>query len=49
MPLYAMMMLFLWQLLPRLGSGPTWSLYHEQTKLCDSMWRNVLFIDNIYP
>ena len=44
------MIMFYWQIVPRIGDGPIWNLFSPTaTSLCSTWWRNTLLIDNYWP
>lgn len=47
-PAYLVILLFFWQILPYLSSGPMWFVTkYEYSNVCDTLWRNVLMVDNL--
>jgi hypothetical protein len=47
-PSYLTAILIWYQIFPHLGSGPFWPLVERFVEPCQFMWRNVLFIDNMW-
>ena len=47
-PSYITAMLIWYQLFPQSGSGPFWPMQQFYVDPCKNMWRNILFIDNLY-
>ncbi|KAK0417621.1 hypothetical protein QR680_013115 [Steinernema hermaphroditum] len=48
-PMYAFVTLFVWLLFVRIGSGPMWSHGDLVDRCSRSWWKNLLFINNMYP
>ena len=46
--LYFFMIVFYWQLLPRLGEGPLMPILLVYTERCKDLWSNILFINNLF-
>lgn len=47
-PSYITAMLIWYQIFPQTGSGPFWPLQQYFVDFCSTMWRNILFIDNLF-
>ena len=47
-PSYITAMLIWYQIFPHTGTGPFWPLQQYYVDPCNSMWKNILFIDNLY-
>ncbi|GBG31265.1 Nose resistant to fluoxetine protein 6 [Hondaea fermentalgiana] len=49
-PVYALVVLFFWKVLPHLGSGPYWSVVPRTVEACEgSFIFNMLYVNNIFP
>lgn len=47
-PSYLVCILIYWKIIGLTGSGPLWPDLLERTTDCDYLWRNVLFVDNLF-
>lgn len=47
-PAYLVAMLIYWKIIALTGSGPLWPILVDRTNECEYMWRNVLFIENLF-
>ena len=46
-PAYFVAMIIFYQTVPHSGSGPVWEAGIPETEKCDSMWKSLLFINNL--
>ena len=46
-PAYFMAMMFFYQFLVHMGSGPLWQSGNTQLEYCKDMWKSLLFINNL--
>ena len=47
-PAYLVAMMIYWKVVVLSGSGPLWPNFIDRTSDCEYMWRNVLFIENLF-
>ena len=49
-PLAMFILIFLWRLMPHLGSGPLWVKAKDMTEDCDEFWlTNLMYLNNMKP
>jgi len=46
-PVYILVLLIFYSILPHTGNGPYWSAITNQTKMCEHWWRSLFFLDNL--
>ena len=47
-PAYLVAIVIYWKVVVLTGSGPLWPNFVDRTSDCQYMWRNILFIENLF-